>query len=501
MVSKSFFNLVVNNFLEHVFVLNTKQEIIFQTENNDSLLGYSNKEINEKGLQSLFINPEFAFDEVLEKTKKYGEYYGTENFQHKTKKYINIAFRILYQEDESSNEHLYVFYLRDNTQQNLVRKDIIKKSLTIENLSKSRKIRDGQLNEAIYEILESSSRAMQVTRVNAWLFDNEKTQIQCIGNFDARENKLVPQTALPRIAMPLYFNLFETEKIIITRDSFTETKTAELFEFYLKPHDIQSLMDVPVRIEGEMIGVICFENVGAPREWTLQEQKYGLVAAQMLSLTIESHNKQLAKKALELALEEQTILLQEVNHRVKNNLSIVASLMNLQSEKSKDDYHKQLFMECRNRLDSIASVHELIYKAKSYSHINFKEYLNQIIEHISNSYKSFSHIKIVKGITDVHVDISSAIPMALIVNELITNAYKHAFTNKKEGIIEVSLLENNNQVFLTIKDNGQGFDKTIIPKNSIGMDILSGLIDQIEGVCNLTSDEKGTIYKISFSKK
>jgi two-component sensor histidine kinase len=501
MVSKSFFNLIVNNFLEHVFVLNIQQEITFQTENNSSLLGFSNDEILKKGFKSLFINPQFSLNEALEKAKKYGEFYGTENFEHKTKKHINVAFRILYQEDEAAHEHLFVFYLRDNTQQNLVRKDIIKKSLTIENLSKSRKIRDGQINEAIYEILESSSRAMQVTRVNAWLFDKEKTQIQCIGNFDARENKLVPQTALPRIAMPLYFNLFETEKIIITRDTLTETKTAELYEFYLKPHDIQSLMDVPVRIEGEMIGVICFENVGAPREWTLQEQKYGLVAAQMLSLTIESHNKQQAKKSLELALEEQTVLLQEVNHRVKNNLTIVASLMNLQSEKSHDEYHKQLFMECRNRLDSIASVHELIYKAKSYSHINFKEYLNQIIEHISNSYKSFDHIKIVKGITDVHVDISSAIPMALIVNELITNAYKHAFTNKKEGIIEISLLENNKQVFLTIKDNGQGFDKTVIPKNSIGMDILSGLINQIEGNCNLTSDEKGTIYKISFSKK
>lgn len=501
MVNKSFFNLIVNNFLEHVFVLNSQLEIIFQTENNSSLLGFSNDEILKKGFSSLFINPLFSLNEALDKAEKYGEFYGTENFEHKTKKHINIAFRILYQEDESTHEHLFVFYLRDNTQQNLVRKDIIKKSLTIENLSKSRKIRDGQINEAIYEILESSSRAMQVTRINAWLFDKEKTQIQCIGNFDARENKLVPQTALPRIAMPLYFNLFETEKIIITRDTLTETKTAELYEFYLKPHDIQSLMDVPVRIEGEMIGVICFENVGAPREWTLQEQKYGLVAAQMLSLTIESHNKQLAKKALELALEEQTILLQEVNHRVKNNLSIVASLMNLQSEKSQDDYHKQLFMECRNRLESIASVHELIYKAKSYSHINFKEYLNQIIEHISNSYKSFEHIKIVKGITDVHVDISSAIPMALIVNELITNAYKHAFHNKTEGIIEISLLENNNQVFLTIKDNGNGFDKTVIPKNSIGMDILSDLIEQIEGTCNLTSSEKGTLYKISFSKK
>lgn len=501
MVSKSFFNLIVNNFLEHVFVLNSKHEIIFQTENNSSLLGFTNNEVSEKGLQSLFINQLFSLNEVLEKAKKYGEFFGTENFQHKSKKYINIAFRILYQEGEATNEHLFVFYLRDNTQQNLIRKDIIKKSLTIENLSKSRKIRDGLLNEAIYEILESSSRAMQTARVNAWLFDDEKTQIQCIGNFDARENKLVPQTALPRIAMPMYFSLFETEKIIITSDAFRETKTAELLEFYLKPHDIQSLMDIPIRVEGEMIGVICFEHVASPREWTLQEQKYGLVAAQMLSLTIESHNKQLAKKALELALEEQTILLQEVNHRVKNNLSIVASLMNLQSEKSRDDYHKQLFIECRNRLDSIASVHELIYKAKSYSHINFKEYLNQIIEHISNSYKSFNHIKIVKGITDVHVDISTAIPMALIVNELITNAYKHAFTNKKEGIIEVSLLENNNLVFLTIKDNGHGFDQNVIPKNSIGMDILNGLVDQIEGTCNLSSNDKGTVYKISFSKK
>ncbi len=501
MVSKSFFNLLVNNFLEHVFVLNSKREIVFQTENNSSLLGYSNKEIIANGFQSLFINPQFSFTEALDKAEKYGEYYCTENFKHKTKKYINIAFRILYQEDEDSSESLYIFYLRDNTQQNLVRKDIIKKSLTIENLSKSRKIRDGRIDEAIYEILESSSRAMQATRVNAWIFDKPKTQIQCIGNFDARENKLVPQTALPRIAMPLYFNLFETEKIIITRDTLTETKTAELYEFYLKPHDIQSLMDVPVRIEGEMVGVICFENVGSPREWTLQEQKYGLVAAQMLSLTIESHNKQKAKQELELALEEKNILLQEVNHRVKNNLSIVASLMNLQSEKSNDDYHKQLFMECRNRLDSIATVHELIYKAKSYSHINFKEYLNQIIDHISDSYKSIEHIKIITGITEVDIDISSAIPLALIVNELITNAYKHAFTNKKEGVIEILLVENNNQVFLTIKDNGQGFDKTIVPKNSIGMDILGGLIEQINGICNLTSDEKGTQYKISFSKK
>ncbi len=500
MLSQPYVNRLVNNFLEHVFILNVKGEILFQTEHTENLFGYTKEEIDEHGFSYLFLHVD-ALKECMQKAEKFGESICTENFRHKTKSYINIAYRIYYDEGSETGKKTYVIYLRDNTKQNMIRKDIIKKSLTIENLSKSRMIRDGKIDEAIYEILESCSRAMHTTRVNAWVFDIHKTQIQCIGNYDARENKLVPQNALPRLSMPLYFNLFATEKIIITRDAFKETKTAELYEFYLKPHNIQSLMDIPVRIEGEMVGIICFENVGAPREWTLQEQKFGLVAAQMLSLTIETHNKQKATQALEASLDEKTVLLQEVHHRVKNNLSIVGSLMNLQAEKSKDEYHKQLFIECRNRLDSIAAVHELIYTANSYASLNFKVYLDQIIDHIAQSYHSLKSIKIEKRITDVHVDISTAIPLALIVNELITNAYKHAFPVKKSGVIEISLLENNHLVFLIIKDNGVGFDEQNIPKNSIGIDILSGLVEQIEGTCKLKTSSTGTSYKISFSKK
>ena len=492
---------LVNNFLEHVIVLNADKKITFQTDDISALLGFDASEIEHLSVSHLFINPNFSLDDVLTKAKKYGEFIGTENLKHKTKNYINVAYRLYYEEDEASHTSYYIFYLRDNTQQNLIRKDIIKKSLTIERLSKSRKIREGKIDEAVFEILESSSRAMNTARVNAWVFDEGRTEIQCIGNFDARENKLVPQTSLPRIAMPVYFHLFETEKIIITSDAFHEPKTAELLEFYLKPHDIQSLMDIPVRIEGEMIGVICFEHVGSPREWTLQEQKYGLVAAQMVSLTIETHNKIIAKQALEVSLTEQSILMQEVHHRVKNNLSIVASLMNLQADKSNDEYHKQLFMECKNRLESIVTVHELIYKAKSYTQLNFKDYLDQIIKHISSSYSSIKNVRIEKEIKDVNIDISTAVSLALIVNELITNAYKHAFNMIKEGVVEISLFENNKQVFLTIKDNGSGFDKTVVSKNSIGMDILNGLVEQISGTYQLTSSEKGTLYKISFSKK
>ena len=239
MLNESICNHIINNFLEHVFVLNNKREIVFQTEKNNSLFGYTNEEIFEKGFQWLFVHPKFSFDEAIQKAKKYGEYYSTEDFKHKTKKFINTAYRIRYQEDKLTKEQVYIFYIRDNTQQNLIRKDVIKKTLTIENLSKSRKIRDGKINEAIFEILESSSRAMQVTRVNAWVFDDKKTEIQCVGNFDARENKLIPQASVPRTAIPKYFHLFETEKIIIIGDTFNNAKTAELKEIYLKPNNIQ----------------------------------------------------------------------------------------------------------------------------------------------------------------------------------------------------------------------------------------------------------------------
>lgn len=495
---EAIFSEIIHQFLEHIIILNSKKEIVFISDGISKLLGYSANEIQQQGLDFFIYDPKTKLETLYTKVQKYGECFFSDDVKHKTRTRINVVLRVT--SIEQNGTTYYALFIRDNTHQQIIRKDIIKKALTVEALSKSRKIREGNINEAIYEILQLSSRATNTARVNAWIFDKDKTEIQCIGNFDARENKLIPQSSLPRIAMPFYFSLFETEKIIMTTDAFHETKAAELYDFYLKPHDIQALMDIPIRVEGEIIGVICFENVGSPREWTLQEQKYGLVAAQMISLAMETFEKKKAKLSLEISLNEQKILLQEIHHRVKNNLSIIASLLNLQAQKSKDDYHRHLFTESKDRLSSIAMVHELIYKAKSYAQLNFKEYLIQILDHLNDSYNSGGQIKLLKGITDVQVDISCAIPLALIVNELITNAYKHAFKGREHGQIEVSLMENNQQVFLTIKDNGIGYETYSITENSIGLDILNGLIDQIDGHYQHIN-QNGTTHKISFSKK
>lgn len=500
MINNSIFSFILNNFSEYVMVIDCNKKSIFQSDKLNSLFGYNFNETEIITIESLFNNSKIKLDDLLTQAKNNSEFSLVTNLKHQTKNFINLEIRIIYKTDPNTNESIFIFYFKDNTLQNFVKKDFIKKILTLENLSKSQKIRDGQINEAIYEILESSSRSINVTRVNAWIFNNEKTEIQCIGNYDAREHKLIPQSSLPCINMPQYFKAFEKEKIILSSDALNDQKIIELRDNYLIPLNIQSLMDIPIRIEGEIIGVVCFENIGFPREWAFQEQNYGLVVSQMLSLTIESHNKQKVKYELEIALNEKNILLQEVNHRVKNNLSIVASLINLQSQKSNDNYHKQLFIDCRNRLDSIAMIHELIYKAKSYAELNFKDYLSQIIDHISESYHAIKNIKISQQINNVQLNLSFAIPLALIVNELITNAFKHAFTNTENGTISVSLKEENTQVILTIEDNGQGFDQTIINDNSIGMDILNGLVDQISGVCAVSSNKNGSSFKITFSK-
>jgi len=175
-------------------------------------------------------------------------------------------------------------------------------------------------------------------------------------------------------------------------------------------------------------------------------------------------------------------------------------LLNLQANKAKDEYHKKLFYESRDRLNSIATVHQLLYQSKSYSSVNFKHYLEEILSNLHSSFDS-DHKEIVmkKGINDVELDVSTAIPLALIVNELVTNSYKHAFNNQQEGTIEVSLIENNKKVFLRIKDSGPGYDFDNAAASSVGLDIIHGLIDQINATLTY-ENQSGSTYDIRFTK-
>ncbi|MES2590470.1 MAG: histidine kinase dimerization/phosphoacceptor domain -containing protein [Bacteroidota bacterium] len=490
---------LLDNLTEGIVILNEDYEIIFANNILCSLTGLSKESLLQKKLEDILPQEKDKLTSLFNSSDPGNSFIFYTNLERKDGSFYSARIRIV-KSTEKNSEAIFFIYIKDNSQYQRVQRDIMRKALSIEHLSKSRKIRDGKLKASIYEILEMASRACNTQRTNAWIFNDDHSQIHCIGNFDSIQNKLVAQDDLPRIDMPKYFKLFETKKLIITNDALNDPQTAELLDSYLIPNNICSLMDIPIRIEGDIVGILCFEHTHTVRNWNLQEQKFGLVIAQMISLAIETSEKKKAYSKLEIAYKEQKVLLQEVHHRVKNNLSIIASLLNLQATKANDEYHQKLFFESRNRINSIAAVHELLYQSESYSNLNFKKYLQEILA-ILNKSLNVGNKKIVlkTDLEDVHLEVSTAIPLALIVNEIVTNSYKHAFNEVINGIIEITLMERDTIVFLTIKDNGPGFEIENISKNSIGLKIVNGLIAQI-GATLKYENRPGVAYTISFKK-
>lgn len=379
------------------------------------------------------------------------------------------------------NEYLVLGSLVDATHIERKRRDLLRKTLTIELLSKSKKIRNGKLHDAIYEILEMSSKAVGVTRVSAWLFDDSHEHIECIGNYDTRVGKMIPQESLPVIEMPTYFMLFETEKIILAANAQTSPYTSELNDAYLVPNGIVSLMDIPLRSEGSIIGVICFEQIKQTRNWSLNDQKFGLIAAQMVSLAVETHKRKLAQQELEAALRQQKRLLIETNHRIVNNLKITTSLLNIQVSKAKDSYHKNLMLDSVSRVQSILSLHEMLTENSRNLRISLNQYVNRLVQSLRESL-SFpqKQLQLLTSIDSCEVKSSLAMSIGIIINEAVLNSYKHAFGENEIGVIRIDFQMQGPKGVLEISDNGRGVKENRELAGS-GVEIIRGMVEHLNG--------------------
>lgn len=398
------------------------------------------------------------------------------------------------------NEYLVLASLVDATHIERKRRDLLRKTLTIELLSKSKKIRNGKLHDAIYEILEMSSKAVGVTRASAWLFDDSHEHIECIGNYDTRVGKMIPQESLPVIEMPTYFMLFETEKIILAANAQTSPYTSELNDAYLVPNGIVSLMDIPLRSEGAIIGVICFEQIRQTRNWSLNDQKFGLIAAQMVSLAVETHKRKLAQQELEAALRQQKRLLIETNHRIVNNLKITASLLNIQVSKARDSYHKNLMLDSVNRVQSILNLHEMLTENSKNLRISLNQYVNRLVQSLRESL-SFpqKQLQLLTSIDSCEVKSSLAMSIGIIINEAVLNSYKHAFGENEIGVIRIDFQMHGPKGVLEISDNGRGIKENRELAGS-GVEIIRGMVEHLNG--NLDIDgTNGMKICVSFSMR
>lgn len=206
------------------------------------------------------------------------------------------------------------------------------------------------------------------------------------------------------------------------------------------------------------------------------------------------------KHFIESSLIERETLLKEIHHRIKNNLQIILSLLNLQSEKISDLKSLEAFNESQNRIRSMALIHEKLYKNNNFVKIDIKEYVLDLIKYLFKCYKVDSKkISLNTQVDDISIDMDLAISLGLIINETVSNSLKHAFKNKKDGEILILLKdENKNCCKLIVKDTGNGISKSEINTHStFGLELIDALVNQIEGEMEITNDQ-GTEVIIKF---
>jgi PAS domain S-box-containing protein len=203
-------------------------------------------------------------------------------------------------------------------------------------------------------------------------------------------------------------------------------------------------------------------------------------------------------------LSEKETLLREIYHRTKNNMQVIMAMINLQVQSVDDESVLSMFKEMINRINTMALVHQKLYQTKNLSKIDLKEYFTDLIDLLIRNNQNFSDkVKIKTDMDPVMVTIDIAIPCGLILNELVSNTFKHAFSGNLQGEVKVQLKEKDGGIEIKFKDNGVGLPERFDYRKakSMGLSTIVALIEhQLGGTINLIND-KGTAYQIHFGKQ
>ncbi len=209
------------------------------------------------------------------------------------------------------------------------------------------------------------------------------------------------------------------------------------------------------------------------------------------------------ENALKSSLKEKEVLIREIHHRVKNNMQIISSLLNLQKQYVNDEEAVNVLKESQNRVKSMAMIHEKLYKSRNFSEINFADYIRSLVSDLFYSYGVDSNrVKTIILLEEVMMGLETAIPCGLIVSELVTNTLKYAFPHQEKGEFKIELHSCSDGFYnLIISDNGVGmpeninFDET----DTLGLQLVNSLVNQLEGTIELNRNN-GTLFKIKFKE-
>ena len=313
----------------------------------------------------------------------------------------------------------------------------------------------------------------------------------------------------------------EAGRVVVNSNVHTDPRTAAHSEAY-RAAGIGATIAVPLMRDGRWVSILGVGTV-APRQWAAREITLVRSAAERGWLWVEKRRVEESLRAseadlhalnagletrvvsrtnaLSASLREREVLLQEVHHRVKNNLQVISSLINMQMRQLSDPVAEAALAECRARIETIALIHAQLYQTKDYARVPFSEYARSLASNILYATGvSPSSINLELDIESLTLPVDQAIPCGLILNELMTNALKHGFKGNRSGTLRVTMRpRGGTEMTLSVSDDGVGLphDFSLEHLTSLGMELVSTLVEQLGGTLEIIRGT-GTAFVIVF---
>lgn len=276
---------------------------------------------------------------------------------------------------------------------------------------------------------------------------------------------------------------------------------------------LRSAMIVPMLARRRTLGAIAFFRAGSGRRYSTEDLALGEEIGHRVALALDSARlfseaqaeinvRRQVEEQLKASLHEKEVLLKEVHHRVKNNLQAISNLLYLQSAYIRDREVVEMFRETQDRVKSIALVHEKLYRSEDLGQIDFAEYIRNLAKHLITSYRTEpAGIRLDVDAEDVVLNIDTAIPVGIVINELVSNALKHAFPGNRPGEIRIALKPGNDSTLtLVVSDNGVGFPEGLglVSTDSLGLQLVNQLVGHLKGTIEL-EQPGGTTFRITLT--
>jgi PAS domain S-box-containing protein len=313
-------------------------------------------------------------------------------------------------------------------------------------------------------------------------------------------------------ALPSHFYMFDGDgkfvrwnQNIIDTTGYNEVELSEMTPLdFFKGEDVQRIYEYVEKAMKGFIGSIQADLVmknGSTEPYVFHAIAFENKGQNFLIGSSQSVAEQVEYQTnLENMVHEKDVLLQEVHHRVKNNLAVISGFLQLQELISEDEEVKAILMSNYMRVKSMALIHEELYKAKDFTGIDFEHYLNEILIVIQDKLSpEGKNIRLHISSESVYMNLNQAVPLALITNELVSNAYTFAFEGREKGNIWVRLKQRNNHIHMSVKDDGIGLPEGFKFEESptLGTTLVMSYSNQIDAEVNISTDE-GTHYELSF---